>query len=301
VDALAVDFELRGLLARGDLRAAGGWLVEHHARDVLALCRSMLRERSLAEDVAQDVFASAFEKLSGFRLEASARTWILTIARNRCIDQLRRSGREPVEITEEGDELERAADEAPLPPELLSRRVDVDAALGELLENERALVVLRFRHGLEYSELASVFGIQQGTVRMRLSRALAHMRSALELREAPPEARASAAAPARMPPAGAAPPAFGAPPPPAAPGAPPSRAAVPRPAAAPLPAGSVPASPQPAGVFQRLRGFLAGGGVVPAPTAPDPVLGRALAADEPELSVSFRDRLATLVSRLPER
>jgi RNA polymerase sigma-70 factor, ECF subfamily len=318
MDALAPDFELRGLLGRGDLRAAGAWLVEHHARDVFVLCRSMLRERALAEDVAQDVFASAFEKLQGFRLEASPRTWLLTIARNRCIDQLRRAGREPVELTEEGDESDRTPDRGPLPPELLSRRVDVDAALGQLLENERALVVLRFRHGLEYPELASVFGIKEGTVRMRLSRALVRMREALELRDGAIAAAPAPAQSAAPMPAGAMPMPAGAMPPPAF-GAPPQaeRASMPR-RPAPVPGGAPPpvaAPPPPAsashsldagiperpGIFERLRRWIRGDVIVPEPTPPDPVLARALRPDEPELTVSFRDRLGALVSQLPER
>ncbi len=136
------------------------------------------------------------------------------------------------------------ADEAPLPAELLSRRVDVNAALNELGENERALVVLRYRHGLDYSELASVFGLKEGTVRMRLSRALGRMRSALDQRDeasgrasaAPARARAAAHAP---PPA-----AFG-PPPPPAPGA---RPAAPLAGGAPPPA---PGAPPPAGAPLR--------------------------------------------------
>jgi RNA polymerase sigma-70 factor (ECF subfamily) len=298
VDALAPDFELSGLLRRGDLRSAGAWLVEHHARDVFVLCRSMLKQRALAEDVTQDVFASAFEKLKGFRLEASARTWLLTIARNRCIDQLRRAGREPVELTEEGDESERTADEAPLPPELLSRRVDVDAALGQLLENERALVVLRFRHGLEYPELAAVFGIKEGTVRMRLSRALGRMREALELRDGAVAAPLPAQSAAPVPAGAMAPPAFGAPPP-AAQAPPPPRAV-----AAPLPAQAPPAQPgipERPGIFERLRRWIAGDMSVPERTPPDPALARALRPDEPELTRAFRDRLGALVSQLPER
>lgn len=183
MDALAPGFELSTLVAAGDLRRAGEWLVARHARDVISLCRSMLRERELAEDVAQDVFAQAFTHLRGYRGEASPRTWLLAIARNRCIDQLRRSQREPWDDAGEGGEPDEHADDAPLPAELLVRRDDVDAALSELAEGERALIVLRFRLGLEYPELALVFGLREGTVRMRLSRALAKMRDRLELRD----------------------------------------------------------------------------------------------------------------------
>src|SRR5688572_20262226 len=172
----------------------------------------MVRERDLAEDLAQDVFSSAFTNLRGFRAEASPRTWLLTIARNRCIDHLRRARRELwADGSDEAHEPDAHADDAPLAPELLLRRDDVEAALAELGEGERALVVLRFRHGLEYPELASVFGLREGTVRMRLSRALARMRLELERREEPITARPPPAAAlpesARMPrPAAAIPP-----------------------------------------------------------------------------------------------
>lgn len=301
MDAVAPDFELRGLLQAGDLRAAGAWLVQHHARDVIALCRSMLRERALAEDLTQDVFASAFEKLKGFRLEASARTWLLAIARNRCIDHLRRAGREPVEITEGGDEPELAPDQSPLPQELLSRRVDVEAALGELDENERALVVLRFRHGLEYAELASVFGLKEGTVRMRLSRALSRMRGELERREGPELGESVSRERAQPPPPPRYLPAPGAPPRTGAPARPPAAAPMPAAMAAPVGRDEGSAIPEQPGFFQRLLRWIAGEPVSSLRALPDPAFARALEPAEPELTLSFRERLGALVSRLPER
>src|SRR5690606_4644527 len=77
-------------------------------------------------------------------------------------------------------------DDAPLPHDLLLRRADVEDALAQLVEGERALVVLRFKNGLEYAELAEAFGLREGTVRMRLSRALAKMREALRAKDATP-------------------------------------------------------------------------------------------------------------------
>lgn len=265
VDAPSPSRTLLGFVAQGDLRAAGEWLVANHARDVIGLCRSMVRERDLAEDLAQDVFSQAFTSLRAFRGEASPRTWLLTIARNRCIDHLRRVRSEPWDDGGDESEPDRFADDAPLAVELLSQRGDV-GALAELAEGERALVVLRFRHGLEYPELASVFGLREGTVRMRLSRALSKMRDHLEAREGQaelaeseaalaPRGRAAAPplvpAPARariappgpaappapasrpsmggMPPPGA-PPLVGPPPPPAAFGGPPAPGAAPPPA-----------------------------------------------------------------------
>jgi RNA polymerase sigma-70 factor (ECF subfamily) len=186
--ARALDAELCSHLDRGDQRGAGTWLVQRHAHQVLALCRAMVRDLETAEDLTQEVFERAFAGLPGFRREASSRTWLLTIARNLCIDHLRAQNREPSTGGRlEGSEPDEQADESPLPSELVARRRGLKTALDELAEVDRALVVLRYRHGLEHAELAAVFGLREGAVRMRLSRALARMRAALERAPEEPE------------------------------------------------------------------------------------------------------------------
>jgi len=174
--------ELRAYLDAGDLRGAGTWLVERHAHEVIGLCRAMVRDAHLAEDLAQEVFGRAFTGLHAFRSEASPRTWLLAIARNRCIDHLRLLQRDPWRGAppETDSDPDQHPDERPLAHDLISRRDEVASAMAQLTEGERALVVLRYRHGLEYSELAHVFGLKQGTVRMRISRALSRMRRALQ-------------------------------------------------------------------------------------------------------------------------
>jgi RNA polymerase sigma-70 factor, ECF subfamily len=179
----ALDTKFYAYLDAGDLRQAGTWLVQRHARDVLGLCGAMVRDPTTAEDLTQDVFGKAFTALGQYRREASSRTWLLAIARNRCIDHLRALQRDPWRGAPPDDasaDPDRVPDAAPLPAELLTSRAQVEAALDELVEGERALVVLRYRHGLDYRELAHVFGIRPGTLRMRLSRALSRMRAALE-------------------------------------------------------------------------------------------------------------------------
>src|SRR5512140_3568327 len=170
--------QLTALLAHGDRRTAAALLVRHFAPAVFSLCRAMVRDAQLAEDLSQDAFARAFGALGGFRAEASPRTWLLKIARNRCLDHLARASRAPW-----GREPDPEPDDHPgdhvLPVELLARREDAERAMAVLGETERALVVLHFGHGVGYPELADSFGIGQGAVRMRVSRALARLRDAL--------------------------------------------------------------------------------------------------------------------------
>ena len=300
MDALSERAELSGRLAAGDLRSAGDWLVRRYASDVVAMCRAMVRERHLAEELAQDAFSSAFTALRGFRGDASPRTWLLAITRNRCIDHLRRQERDPWGGASD-DEPDEHPDDAPLPADVITSRAEVDAALATLAEAERALVVLRFRHGLDYPELAHVFGLREGTVRMRLSRALARMRSALDVDQhlspregiaaertraaaiAPPRASAplpGAAAPMAPP---AARPAAAAPPPP------PPAAAAPPPAGASFGGAPPRAAARASGWWARLLGWLGVRSAEPSEPVDD------------ELSVELRERLAGMVRSLPSR
>lgn len=227
MDAPSIELELRQTLARGDRRRAASLLVEHYADDVLACCRAMLRDRTTAEDLAQDTFGRAIAALATFRGESSPRTWLLSIARNGCLDFLRRKRASPIE-DDEAEPDEHAAP-APAALERLVRREDVERALGPLGETERALVVLHYGHGVGYPELAEAFSLKEGAVRMRMSRAVEKMREALTVAEEVAEEVAmdtsamSAPAPARaMPAARRVAPAPGAPP---APGPPPAESA----------------------------------------------------------------------------
>lgn len=235
---------VREWIARGELSLAAQHLVREHGRCVLSACVAIVRDRAAAEDLTQEVFSAAFTALPSFRGESKVRTWLLGIARHRCIDHLRASRREP--FADDAGEPDEQAAEAPLTAELVADRRRLEAALGALAEGDRALVVLRYKNGLEYAELASAFGLREGTVRMRLSRALARMRAVLEAAEARAAFAGSASEAALAP----APPAF-APAPEAArgraaagglgfgglpPGAPP-----PPPGAAPLPSRGAPA------------------------------------------------------------
>lgn len=290
--AQATETEFRAWIGAGDLRRAGEWLVHSYADDVLGLCGAMVRDRHAAEDLAQDVFGRAFAGLGDFRAEASPRTWLLRIARNRCIDHLRARNRDPWGGGGDDSDPDVHPDHAPLPPDLLLRRADVEGALGHLTEGERALVVLRFKNGLDYGELAHAFGLREGAVRMRVSRALAKMRDALGGAEGEADAELAGLAPEARAPA----PARGAAPTSPAPA--PTRAAPARPAAADGAAGAPPApqSPPPArrpgGFVQRLRATFT---TMPAPPRrpppPDHPLARFFAITASDDAHALRERL----------
>lgn len=173
----ATPSELTYLIARGERKRAASLLVRDHAAAVFALCRALVRDARLAEDLSQDTFVRALCALGRFRGESSPRTWLLRIARNRCLDYLDRARNAPWGRTDAQPDHYPA--EAPAPYDLLSVREDTELAMSVLGETDRALVVLHCGHGVPYRELAESFGLRDGAVRMRVSRALARMHDIL--------------------------------------------------------------------------------------------------------------------------
>ncbi len=269
MDALSVDLAIQQALAQSDVRGAARLLVLHHADAVYATCRAMVRDAHLSEDLSQEAFTKALAALPRFRGESQSRTWLLSITRNVCIDHLRRT-KGPIDERVPLD-VEVEVSDAPPAFELLARRGDVERALTPLTEIERAIVVLHHVHGVGYPELASSFGIAEGALRMRMSRALSKMREALS---APmPSLGAPMAAPVPHAPSAApmpaAPPAARAPAPARAAVLPDTAAGAAR-AAAPDPEGEPSAAPAKrarASFGERLRALFGGAPETPAPVA----------------------------------
>ncbi len=173
----------------GDLEAFNALVVAYQG-PVYSLCLSMLGAQQPAEDVTQETFISAFRNVSHMR-GPSVRSWLLRIAANACIDELRRRKRHPqlsLDARRDDDDREVAydvPDSAP-GPEQLAVRVELRQALeAELLQlpvDQRLAVVLCDIEGLAYEEIAAAMGTSVGTVKSRISRGRARLRTALEAR-----------------------------------------------------------------------------------------------------------------------
>ncbi len=154
-------------------------LVERYQRPVLSLIARMVGDPALAEDLAQEVFVKAYRKLATFDHRRKLSSWLFKIAHNTTIDHLRRVRPEtvPLEATaadgEESWEVLRA-DESGNPDRRAERSelmAGLEAALRRLNPDYREILLLRFREGLAYHEIAEVTGLAMGTVKVRLHRA----------------------------------------------------------------------------------------------------------------------------------
>jgi RNA polymerase sigma-70 factor (ECF subfamily) len=155
-------------------------LMDEHGRAVLVLAFAYLRDRSLAEDVFQEVFVRADRARRADGGPARTRSWLLAVTANLCRSQLRARSRCPLllvaEIPESGGASPDGADAA------LARERDRELAEAVLALPVplREAVVLYYYEGLSTPEVAEALGVGAITVRTRLHRARSALRRALE-------------------------------------------------------------------------------------------------------------------------
>jgi len=150
---------------RGD-RAAFAGLVEKYQQPVLNFIYRTLRNETEAEDLAQTVFLQVYKSRSRYRRTAKFSTWLFTIARNLCLNELRRRSRHPAESIEEThaeneeQPLRQFEDKSQMaPPEKLLHgelAQKIEEALAELPENQRSAILLCRQDELSYEEIAEV-------------------------------------------------------------------------------------------------------------------------------------------------
>jgi RNA polymerase sigma-70 factor, ECF subfamily len=173
-----VEIEDRELVKRvlagqtDDFRA----LVERHQQPIFRFAAGLLGNREEAEDVTQEVFLAAFANLSGYDSSRAAfSTWLFTIARNRCINLLKRT--RPIALNEL-DSIAGAASANPIVSQELSQQLD--RALAALPVEQRSAFVLAEIEELPYAEIARIERTSLGTVKSRIHRAKQRLQSLLD-------------------------------------------------------------------------------------------------------------------------
>jgi len=156
---------------QGDSHAFEG-LVRQHQTMVFSIAYHFLRNRTQAEDVAQDVFLELYQRLAQIESPAHLTYWLRRVTVNRCIDQTRR--RKPEMALEDVSEPRAAAANGdPLLSEQLQRSV------ASLPERKRAVVILRYQEGLDLAEISELLDMPLNTVKSTLQRSLLELRKKL--------------------------------------------------------------------------------------------------------------------------
>ena len=167
------DAQLIAAARTGDRRAMAA-LYSAHCGRVYSVVRRMVGDDHLAEDVSQDAWVRAFEKLHLFRGESSFGTWMHRLAVNAALNRLRRRNKRP--------DVEKAAAVTPVQPaadeRILNQRL-LGQALDQLSDGYRQVLVMHDVEGLTHEEIAQRMGIAVGTSKSQLHKARARMRNLL--------------------------------------------------------------------------------------------------------------------------
>lgn len=181
----------------GDAEAFGR-LYELYVDRVYGFVRFRVRDRSLAEDLTQEVFIQAMRGLGSFDWRGSLAPWLLRIARNAVVDHWRRRGRRPERAqtaAEAGEEDEdsligRMADEESerevATAEQALDRARIEEAAEGLTDLQQQVIALRFTAGLSIRETAEVMERSEGAIKNLQHHALRGLKSQLRWHEGEP-------------------------------------------------------------------------------------------------------------------
>jgi len=191
VDYSKVDDRKLAAQAAKGRDAAFRELLCRYERPVFSLIFRMVRDRALAEDLAQETFIRAFRAIGSYNPRYKFSSWIFKIANNHTIDYLRKRRLDTVSIdgsphavTGEEEAQTRLVVESTgeAPDRYVEQRElgsQIEQAIGELRPEYRAVVLLRHIEGHSYEEIADIMDLPLGTVKTYLHRARAELKGLL--------------------------------------------------------------------------------------------------------------------------
>lgn len=156
----------------GDLRAFEV-LIDRYKQLVYTLSLRMMRQKEEAEEIAQDVFLKAFQKLSGFKGQSKFSTWLYRITYNACLDALSRKRTHPTHHAfeiKEGITLADGVEDmvALLDTQLI--REEVLTCIAQLPDAEAFIITLYYLEEQSLDEIASIIGLTKNNTKVKLFR-----------------------------------------------------------------------------------------------------------------------------------
>lgn len=162
----------------GDLESYG-FLVERYERMVRTAVYRIIHNDQDIEELSQQIFLKAFEKLSQYKRNSKFSSWLYQIAINKSRDYLRRNKREAETVDTDGIELECAN---PGPESILynaQRNEILQSAMGRLKPKDRELITLKYILEYDYEAVGEILGCSAQTAKVRSMRAREKLKSIL--------------------------------------------------------------------------------------------------------------------------
>jgi len=177
------DASLMHMLALNQIDALSA-LYDRYGRLVYSIAFNTIGDQAIAEEVVQDVFIRVWEKANTYDSGiAKVRTWLISITRNRTIDELRRGKIRPEKTSVSWAELsQRDNPQSPGPEEKMElswQQSLIREALETISPNQREALALAYFNGYSQSEIAELLGVPLGTIKTRIRCAMQKLRLVL--------------------------------------------------------------------------------------------------------------------------
>lgn len=146
-------------------------LYNRYINKVYSKCISLLKDQTLAEDAAQEIFLKIFLNLAKFNRKSKFSTWVYSISYNYCIDFIRKSKKSKKLFSSEeneGKEIIEDIDDAALIEMEISR---LKVVLDELPVADKAVLLMKYQEELSIKEISAIIGKTESAVKMKLKRA----------------------------------------------------------------------------------------------------------------------------------
>lgn len=167
------DEELLTRISRQDLQAYET-LYDRHARPLYGLILRMIKDHQLAEELLQEIFWQVWRNAHQYQGSGVAAAWLFRIARNRCLDELRRQRVRPsraaldIAEIEEQHNLQSQAGPAESQPETVFNRNRIHEALNDIPPDQRICLEWAYFDGYTQREIAEIMNLPIGTVKSRM-------------------------------------------------------------------------------------------------------------------------------------
>jgi RNA polymerase sigma-70 factor (ECF subfamily) len=167
-------------------------LIRRYERPVFSLVFRMVRDRELAEDLAQDTFIKVLNHIDRYRPEFKLSSWLFKIANNVAIDHLRRRQLDTISMdgsphAASAEAIESTSFDVAVPQESALEEMEakelgsaIEQAIARLRPEYRSCIMLRHVEGRSYEEIAATLDLPLGTVKTYIHRARHELRKALE-------------------------------------------------------------------------------------------------------------------------
>jgi RNA polymerase sigma-70 factor (ECF subfamily) len=167
-----------GLAAKGDRRAFER-LYRIHVDRVFTLCARMVGERTRAEELTQDVFVRAWEKLGQFRGDSAFGTWLHRLAVNVVLNDRQSEKRRREKMDDEVEDMDAVVTRRTREDSSPMLSMDLEKTIASLPPGARKVFVLHDVHGYTHDEIADMLGVTAGGCKAQLHRARMLLRERL--------------------------------------------------------------------------------------------------------------------------